>query len=109
MSAPANLDEIRTFLPDIGESEYQLRIKMRRLRNVAAKIISSTGSDTARMLAWHASDYATNWLYAPANDSEIEDLNLLLNRLLKTALHAQDIDEFGPGEIPHKGGAHGEG
>ena len=105
MTAPANIDEIRVFLPDISESEHAHRVKMRKLRNVAAKIISNTGSDTARGLAWHASDYATHWLYAPADEAALEDLNLFLNRLLKTALHAQDIEEFGPGEIPNGGGS----
>lgn len=107
MNAPAEIDEIRVFLPDIGEREHALRAKMRSLRNVAARIIASSASDTARSLAWHASDYAVAWLYAPADEHELEDLNLLLARLLRTALHAADIDEFGPGEIPNGGGARG--
>lgn len=107
MNAPAKIDEIRVFLPDIGDDELALRTKMRALRNVAAKIVSSTGSDTARQLAWIASDYATQWLYAPADEGALEDLNLFLNRVLKTAIHAENIEQFGPGEIPNGGGAHG--
>ncbi len=90
-------DDIRIFLPGISDEEHALRAKMRSFRNVASCMIRSTASDTARQLAWIASDYATLWVYSHAHQSELKDLNLFLRRLLVTAMQAENIDMEGPG------------
>lgn len=101
MNAPtsfATRDDIRTFLPTISEAEYARRAKLRSLRNSAAAMISATDSATARTLAWLASDYATEALYAPAAASALDDLNRFCTRLMLTAMQAEQIDVFGAGE-----------
>lgn len=92
------LDEIRTFLPGIGDEEYALRAKLRSLRNTASAMISNTESDTARQLAWIVVEYATPALYAPGIPVEFEELNKLCTRLMLTALQAEKIDTFGAGQ-----------
>ncbi|WP_394730608.1 hypothetical protein [Altererythrobacter sp. GH1-8] len=90
------MDDIRTFLPGIGEEEYAIRAKMRSYRNAASGMIRATQSDTARQLAWIASDYITLWIYSPAIEVELEDLNTFFRRLLVTAIQAERIDMEGP-------------
>ncbi|SMQ74279.1 hypothetical protein SAMN06297468_2510 [Altererythrobacter xiamenensis] len=96
----ASLDDIRTFLPNIGEREYALRARMRSLRNTASAMIAKTECSASRQLAWIVVEAATDWLYAAAQEAELEDLNRLFNRLMLTAIQAENIAQFGPGEIP---------
>ncbi len=93
----APLDDIRTFLPTIGEEEYERRAKLRSLRNAAAAMIAETNSGTARGLAWIASDYATEALYAARAADALDDLNKFCTRLMLTAMQAEQIDSFGAG------------
>lgn len=88
------LDEIRTFLPSIGEEEYERRAKLRSYRNAATGMIALTQCDTARQLAWIAVEYATPCLYAPAPPGGLDALNLLCSRLLKTAMSAETLDDL---------------
>lgn len=99
MSAPTTIerDDIRTFLPTIGEEEYARRAKLRSLRNAATAMITATESPTARGLAWIASDYSTEALYAPAAADALDDLNKFCTRLMLTAMQAEQIDAFGAG------------
>lgn len=94
MSAPATIDrdDIRLFLPGIGEEEYAARAKLRSLRNAATGLISSTDSDTARALAWHTIEYATGALFAPGAAASLADLNKLCQRFMLTAMLAEQID-----------------
>lgn len=96
MNAPANLprDEIRVFLGDIPEAEYQLRAKLRSYRNAASAMIASTPSDTARHLAWEVVEWATPNLYAPAPLEWLEQLNQLAKRLMLTAIQAEQMQHL---------------
>lgn len=86
-------DDIQTFLPGIGEEEYQLRAKVGSMRNCAAAMIARTQSDTARALAWICSDYAVSYVYAGATHAELHEIGSFCNRLLITAMQAEAIDE----------------
>lgn len=101
MSAAAKAkirDEIRVFMPTIGEEELALRARMRALRNTASAMICKTESGTARQLAWIVTEYATEALYTPMESEALTDLNKFFNRLLLTAVQAEQIDTLGPGE-----------
>lgn len=62
----ATLDPIRTFMPDIGEDEYERRAKLRSFRDAATGMIALTRCDLARKLAWEAIEHSTPFLYAPS-------------------------------------------
>lgn len=70
----------------------RLRAKLRSLRNAASAMIASTKSDTARALAWFATEYATQALYAPDAAHALDDLNKLCTRFMLTAMQAEQID-----------------
>ncbi|MGN3974205.1 hypothetical protein [Tsuneonella sp. SYSU-LHT278] len=97
MSTPTAFEreDIRTFLPTIGQEEYARRAKLRSLRNAAAAMISATESNMARQLAWFASDYATEVLYAPA---ALDDLTKFCTRPMLTAMQAEKLDTLGAGK-----------
>lgn len=97
-SVTAERDDIRTFLPTIGEEEYARRAKLRSLRNAATAMVNNTDSSTARGLAWFAIEYATEALYAPDASEALEDLNKFCTRLMLTAMQAEQIDTFGAGQ-----------
>ncbi len=88
------VDAIRTFMPGIGEAEYELRVKLRTMRDCASVLIARTDSDTARALAWTCSEYATAYLYAIANYDTLNDVGRFCNRLMLTALQAEAIDDW---------------
>lgn len=96
MNAPATMtrDDIRTFLGDIPQEEYTRRAKLRSYRNAATAMIHSTGSDTARLLAWEVIEWATPNLYAPAPLEWLDRVNLLASRLLKTAMTAEELQRL---------------
>lgn len=100
-------DDLHIFLPGISEQEYQARARIRSLRNVAAAMIAKTDSDTARQLAWIASDCGTGWLYQPASEAGLADLHRFMNRLLLTAIQAENIEQYGPGGFWATGGTNG--
>ncbi|OBX20290.1 hypothetical protein A9995_00725 [Erythrobacter sp. QSSC1-22B] len=85
-------DEITTFLGSIPAEEFEKRSKLRSLRNAAAAMIASTESDTARALAWFATEYATQALYSPGATQALDDLNKLCTRFMLTAIQAEQID-----------------
>jgi hypothetical protein len=97
-SSSETLDDIRTFLPGIGDEEHALRAKLRALRNTANAMISNTESDTARQLAWIVVDCATPALYAPGTPVAFADLNKFCTRLMLTAMQAENMDLFGAGQ-----------
>jgi|JI6StandDraft_1071083.scaffolds.fasta_scaffold02959_6 hypothetical protein len=88
-------DDIRTFLPGIGEAEYDLRAKLRTMRNCASALIANTDSDTARALAWTCSGYATAYVYAGADTETLSEIARFCNRLILTAMQAEQIDDGG--------------
>jgi hypothetical protein len=91
----AETDDITVFLPGCHGEEYEVRDKLRRLRNVAAALIARTESDTARQLGWMASDYCTAWLYAPASLEHLRDVRRLCHRFLLCAMQVEFIDDEG--------------
>lgn len=99
MNAPVTirldpLDEIRTLMGPISDDECERRAKLRAYRNVATAMISTTQSDTARVLAWQAIEWISPNLYAPAPIDFLDALNQLVSRLLRTALTAEDLDRI---------------
>lgn len=99
MNAPASikldrLDEIRALMGSISDDEYERRAKLRSYRNAASAMISTTESDTARVLAWQAIEWISPYLYAPAPVEFLDALNQLVSRLLRTALTAEDLDRI---------------
>ena len=86
-------DDIHTFLPGIPEAEYDLRAKLRTMRNCAAAMIARTDSDTARSLAWTCSEYATAYIYAGVNVVTLSEVGRFCNRLLLTAMQVEAIDD----------------
>jgi hypothetical protein len=91
-------DEIRTFLPSIGKEELELRARLRSIRSTASAMVASTPSQTARALAWIASDHLTAFLFAPADKSELEELRRFATRLMLTAIQAEALFDRGIGE-----------
>ena len=85
-------DDIRIFMPGIPQEEYDKRAKLRSLRNAATAMRTNTDSDNARCLADMAIEYATGALYAPGAADDLDDLNQLCTRLMKTAMQAEIID-----------------
>lgn len=88
-------DDILTFLPGIGKAEYDLRAKLRTMRNCASAMIAKTDSDTARALAWTCSEYATAYVYAGADHDTLSEVGRFCNRLMLTAMQAESIDDGG--------------
>ena len=102
---PPKADDILTFLPGIGDAEYELRSKIRSMRNVAGAMIAKTECGTARQLAWIASDYASELVSSPAEHGLLADVGKLCQRLMITAMHAERLDAgiwvHGTGEAHH--------
>lgn len=93
MNAPAKLDPLRTILGDIPADEHERRAKLMAYRNAASGMIAQTESPTARWLAFVASDWIHPFLFDRAVPVEFLDrLTLLVSRLLKTAITAEEID-----------------
>lgn len=86
------LDDIRCFLPGIGEEEYARRDKLRRYRNVATALLSRTESPTARIYAWPVNDFISELLFSPASPALLVDVAKFCNRALITALHAERLE-----------------
>ena len=86
-------DDIRTFMPGIDETEYELRAKLRTMRNCAAALIAKTDSDTALALAWMCSEYATTYVYAGADNDTLSEVGRFCNRLMLTAMQAESLDD----------------
>ena len=88
-------DDIRTFMPGISEAEYELRAKLRAMRNCASALVAKTESDTARLLAWTCSEYVTAYIYAPVHTDTLDEVALFCTRLMVAAMHAEAIDVGG--------------
>ena len=91
------LDDIRCFLPGIGEEEYARRDKLRSLRNTSAAIIAQSGSADARTLAWLCSDRVTEFIYAPAPIPLLDEVVRLCTRTVILASNTHDFDFEGSG------------
>lgn len=88
-------DDIRLFLPGIGEDEYGLRAKLRAYRNAASAMIASTECAASRNLAWLATEYITVLIYAPAEADELAELGKFAKRLMLTAMQAEELRDRG--------------
>lgn len=95
MNAPATIkpDSLTTILGPIPEAERERRAKLMALRNAAGAMVGQTKSDTARTLAWLASDWAHPFIFDRAAPIEFLDkVNQLVSRLMPTAFTAEEID-----------------
>ena len=89
-------DDIQTFLPGISADEYELRAKLRTMRNCAASMIANADSDTARDLAWHCSDAATAHIFAGASLDRLNEVHRFCHRLMVTAMQAEALEDSAP-------------
>lgn len=96
MSAPTIAsDPLRTILGELPADEHQRRAKLMSYRNAASGMIAQTKSDTARTLAFLACDWIAPFLFDRAAPVEFLDrLTVLVSRLLKTAISAEEIDRL---------------
>lgn len=95
MNAPVKIDPLRTILGDIPSDEHERRAKLMAYRNASQGMIAQTQSDSARALAWMASDWIAPFLFDRAVPVEFLDrITVLVSRLLKTAISAEEIDRL---------------
>jgi len=93
MNAPVKIDPLRTILGELPAEEHERRSKLMAYRNAASAMIAQTRSDTARFLAFLACDWIAPFLFDRALPVEFLDrLTVLVSRLLKTAITAEEID-----------------
>lgn len=94
MNAPVSikLSPVEVFMGPLPDDERELREKLRSYREAASAMISTTQSDTARLLAWQAIEWISPWLYAPAPIEWLSKLQHLVSRLLRTAITAEDLE-----------------
>jgi hypothetical protein len=95
LSSIKRADDLATFLPGCDGEERELREKLRGFRNAASALIGATESANARSLAWMIVEVATNWLYAPADERALREINRFANRLLTTAVQAESLHDEG--------------
>lgn len=92
--APA-ADDILTFLPGIGNEEYELRARLRSYRNAASAMVANTDCPAARNLAWMATEYITTLIYAPANTDELAEVAKFARRVMLVAMQAEELRDQG--------------
>lgn len=93
MNAPVKIDPLRTILGELPAEEHERRSKLMAYRNAASAMIAQTQSDTARSLAFLACDWIAPFLFDRAVPVAFLDrLTVLVSRLLKTAITAEEID-----------------
>ena len=93
MNAPLKLDTLATLLGPIPDEERERRAKLMAYRNAASAMIAQTRSDTARSLAFLACDWIAPFLFDRAAPVAFLDrLTVLVSRLLKTAITAEELD-----------------
>jgi hypothetical protein len=88
-------DDLAILMPECKGEERALREKLRAYRNAASALVASTQSANARCLAWMIVETVTIWLYAPADEYELSELNRFTNRLLITATQAEALHDEG--------------
>lgn len=84
-------DDIYVLMGHIPREEYEKRAKLRSYRNAATAMLTKTHSDTARKLAWEAIEWVSPNLYEPAPLEWLDKVTLLVSRLLKTAITAEEL------------------
>ena len=93
MNVPVKIDPLRTILGELPAEEHERRSKLMAYRNAGSVMIAQTHSDTARSLAFLACDWIAPFLFDRAVPIEFLDrLTVLVSRLLKTAITAEEID-----------------
>ena len=93
-SAP--LDDIRIFLPTIGDEEYRQRARIRSAKNIASLNVTRLNPGAALNLCWILIDTAVAWQYAPASLDEITAVAEQCRRLLVVAETASKLE----GQLP---------
>src|SRR5688572_25674974 len=89
-SAP--LDDIRVFLPAIGEEEYRQRARIRSAKNIASLNVTKLQPGAALTLCWLTIDTAVAWQYAPGSLDEITAVAEQCRRLLVVAETASRLE-----------------
>jgi len=79
------VDDIRVFLPTIGDDEYEQRRRMRAARNIATAKIAELEPGHAMQLCWMVVEVVTGWLYAPAPIEQLVEVAEQCRRLLIVA------------------------
>jgi hypothetical protein len=93
LNAAPVIDPLRTILGPIPDDEHERRSKLMAYRNAASAMIAQTESGTARALAFAACDWIAPFLFDRAVPVAFLDrLTVLVSRLLKTAITAEEID-----------------
>lgn len=85
------VDDLTVFLGQIPPEEYEQRRRIRTCRNAASYKATQTESATARSLCWMVTEYATAWIYAPAEADVLAEITRYLRRLLIVADQAEEI------------------
>lgn len=90
MNAP--LDDIRTFLGDISDDEYEQRRRIRVARNAACYKAHQTENQTTRALCWIVTDKASEWVYSSADLESLTGGATFLRRLLTCADQIEQLE-----------------
>ena len=86
MNAPIKLDALETFMPWEPEDKKDMRRRLHKCRDLAARRASHTECDTARALFWDANQAASEHLYAPkASLERLKDVRDTCLRLFQVA------------------------
>ena len=86
MNAPAKLDALETFMPWEPADKKDMRRRLHKCRDLAARRASHTECDTARALFWDANQAASEHLYAPkASLERLKDVRDTCLRLFAVA------------------------
>lgn len=88
---PDALDDIRIYLGDIFDAEYEARSALRTARNAASWRVTSAESPHARQLLWMCTEAATQWVYAPADLEWLHDVAKYCRSLLAMANQAENL------------------
>lgn len=95
MNAPVKIEPLRAILGELPPDEHERRAKLMAYRNAASGMIAQTASGTARHLAFLACDWINPFIFDRAVPVEFLDrLTVLVSRLLKTAISAEEIDRL---------------
>ena len=86
------VDEIRVFLPEIGQEEYALRRRLVSARNVAAFALNDMPGEGARDLCIHLRDCAAAWVYFPGSIDQLQDALALCQMLWHAIQLAEKLE-----------------
>ena len=98
MNAPAKLDALETFMPWEPEDKKEMRRRLHKCRDLAARRATYSECDVARDLFWYANQVASEHLYAAgASLDRLKDIRDACLRLFQVA-NAFERWEVGNGD-----------